>query len=236
MRLRTKVGIAVAAVLVLGVAVGGATIYGVSQNPAAPKVDAQKIRVAAVGDSNTYGYGVVLDNRTKNSYPAQLQSLLGTKYEVLNYGLTGRTLLSDGDRPYTAEPFFNLSQQVEPGVVLIMLGTNDAKPQNWNAAEYEQQLATLATIYRNLASHPAVYLLTPPAAFTNTARINPQVVADQVVPIVKRVGKKLGLPVVDIYSVTKTHADLFSDGIHPNAVGYKLIADAVYAKLSQRSK
>jgi acyl-CoA thioesterase-1 len=236
MRLRTKVLIAAAGLVAVGAIVGGVTFSLAFANPPAPTVETHKIRVAAIGDSNTYGLGVALDHRSANSYPGQLQSLLGPDYEVLNYGLNSRTLLSTGNKPYTAERFFTLSQRAQPNVVLIMLGTNDSKPQNWNAAEYEKQLETFATTYRNLASKPAVYLLTPPAAFANSALIDPQVIADQVVPIVIRVGAKLNLPVIDIYAVTKNHSSWFSDGIHPNAAGYKLIADAVFAQLRAKSQ
>ena len=38
-------------------------------------IQAQKIKVACVGNSVTYGHGI--ENREKNSYPAQLQRMLG---------------------------------------------------------------------------------------------------------------------------------------------------------------
>src|SRR5579885_3646478 len=60
-----------------------------------------KIRVACVGDSITYGAGI--KDREHNSYPAQLQKLLGDGYEVRNFGVNGRTLLSKGDLPYVKE-------------------------------------------------------------------------------------------------------------------------------------
>ena len=62
----------------------------------------EKIRVACVGNSITYGSGI--KNRDKDSYPAQLQRLLGDEYEVVNFGRGGRTGLSKGDRPYIKEP------------------------------------------------------------------------------------------------------------------------------------
>jgi hypothetical protein len=43
-------------------------------------VEAQKIKVACVGNSVTFGYG--LANPAEEAYPAQLQKLLGEGYEV----------------------------------------------------------------------------------------------------------------------------------------------------------
>ena len=56
------------------------------------------IKIACVGNSITYGAGMV--NREKNAYPAQLQSMLGDGYEVRNFGVNGTTPLKNGDFPY----------------------------------------------------------------------------------------------------------------------------------------
>ena len=49
--------------------------------------------VACVGDSITAGSGST--NGYTKSFPAQLQALVGGKYNVLNYGLSGRTVRCD---------------------------------------------------------------------------------------------------------------------------------------------
>ena len=65
---------------------------------------AQKIKVACVGNSITYGSGVA--NREVNAYPVKLQGMLGDKYEVGNFGKPGATLLNKGHRPYTQQQEF----------------------------------------------------------------------------------------------------------------------------------
>ena len=55
-------------------------------------------KAACIGNSITYG--AFIANRDQNSYPAQLQAYLGDGYEVRNYGVSGRTLLTQGDYPY----------------------------------------------------------------------------------------------------------------------------------------
>lgn len=211
-----------------------ATIVYRAWYPPAPEVDDTRIKVAAVGDSNTFGAGVIFDHRDRNSYPAQLQVLLGSRYQVLNYGLSGRTLLDSGDWPYRDNEFAGITKAIDPDIVLIMLGSNDAKPHNWNAPEYERQLAALVSSYTNLSSHPDVYLMTPPAAYANAMGINGQVVRNEIVPIVLRVASRTGTPVVDVFSATNGREQDFPDGVHPNAAGYRIIADAVYAALQVR--
>ena len=52
----------------------------------------QRIKVACVGNSITYGTG--LSDRVTQSYPVKLQKLLGERYEVENFGKPGATLLN----------------------------------------------------------------------------------------------------------------------------------------------
>ena len=56
-----------------------------------------------VGDSITYGYGST-DPSTK-SYPSVFAELIGKKdrVKVLNLGVSGRTMMKNGDYPYWNE-------------------------------------------------------------------------------------------------------------------------------------
>jgi len=225
-----RTGIVIAAAVAGMAAVAGAA-YRAVVYPSAPAVRPGKIKVAAIGDSNTFGAGVLFDSRGRNSYPAQLEQLLGPSYQVLNYGLNGRTLLSSGDHPYDDERFHDLSRDVAPDVVLIMLGTNDTKPWNWDAAAYEEQLRAFVAWHVDGPGRPRVYLLTPPAAYPNRFGIDPAIVETQIVPIVERVALASDVPVIDVRTATAGHPGLFRDGVHPNAQGYRLVAEAVAAAL-----
>ena len=213
-------------------AIGFVFLLFLFANPIPPRVKADKIRVACVGDSITYGFGVAW-NRSTNSYPARLQTLLGSKYQVLNYGVGGTTLLKSGDKPYWGSRFFRYSQASNPAIVTIMLGTNDSKPHNWNAKDYETQLVEFVTIYKNLPSHPVVYLLTPPAAFKNMIGARNDIIQNEAIPIILRVGEQTNTLVIDIFSVTKDHPEYFPDGVHPNAAGNAPIAAALYSVLGK---
>lgn len=87
------------------------------------------VKVACVGDSVTYGYGI--EDRQNDSYPAQLQALLGSGYEVRNFGHNGATLLNHGHRPYTTLSEYGESLEYKADLVVIHLGLNDTDPRNW---------------------------------------------------------------------------------------------------------
>lgn len=193
-----------------------------------------KIIVAAIGDSNTWGLGVPSREQDTFSYPGQLQQLLGDSYRVINYGISGRTLLDSGDYPYRNEAFYKDSQAVQPNIVLIMLGTNDSKYYNWKPEAFEIQLEQFIRTYKNLPSRPDVYVLSVPAAYDNNVAISPSVIREQIVPMTKRAARDTQAYFIDIYSVTQNRSDLFPDGVHPNKEGYGVIADTVYKSITVR--
>jgi len=195
----------------------------------------RKIKVACVGNSITYGHG--MQNRDKDAYPAQLQAMLGNGYDVLNAGVSARTMLNKGDHPYMKEKAFHDALNFNPDIVVIKLGTNDTKPQNWKySSEFEHDMSALVDSFLALPSKPAIWLCTPIPAFGNTWNINDSIVVNGVIPIVKKVAKKYKLKkhLINLYKPFKPHPELVSkDKIHPNKEGYGKIAEIVCKKISK---
>ena len=87
------------------------------------------VKIACVGNSITYGY--TIENRERDSYPAQLQRMLGEGYTVGNFGKSGATLLNKGHRPYMKQEEFQKALAFAGDIVVIHLGINDTDPRNW---------------------------------------------------------------------------------------------------------
>ena len=196
---------------------------------------ADTIRVACIGNSITYGSGI--KNRDTESYPAVLGQLLGAKYQVKNYGLSGRTLLNKGDRPYMNEPTFKVALAYHPNIVVIKLGTNDTKPQNWKfQAEFKQDLTTMVDSFEALPSKPRIFLCYPATAFAVTWGINDSIIVHGVMPYVRAVAKDKKLKIIDLHKATAGIPQLFPDKIHPNAAGARIMATTVYQVLRKVRK
>lgn len=222
-------------------------------NRKAPRQDA--IKVACIGNSITDGHGI--DMATSYGYPALLQQMLGDGYWVKNFGLSGRTLLDKGDRPYMEEMAWQDAQAFKPDVVIIKLGTNDTKPQNWQyGSEFKQNLQKMIAALRpDIAqgkpgkknkksskgnksmdeTKPLVFLCTPIRANKDSWGINDSIIANGVIPVQEEVAKEYGLDVIDLHTIfDASPANMQSDGIHPNGNGVKRMAEIIYEALIAR--
>ena len=210
-----------------------------------PKTDA--IKVACIGNSITDGYGI--DMNDAYGYPAQLQKMLGKDYWVKNFGVSARTMLNKGDFPYMNEMAWKDALAFKPDIVIIKLGTNDSKPENWKyGAEFKHDLQQMITTLRpDLAqpvkkknkkkatvqpAGPQIFLCTPIPAFKSTWNINDSVIVNNIIPIQQEVAKEYGLQVIDLHTLFANDSDkVIDDGIHPDNKGAQkmaeIIADAI---------
>lgn len=192
------------------------------------------LRVACVGDSITLGGGATGRDGTDNSYPAQLAGLLGDGYSVRNFGVGGTTLLASGDQPWRKTPQLAAARAFAPDVVVILLGTNDTKPQNWaKRADFPADYRALIAEFSALPSAPRIILCSPIPAFPGKWGIDGGRIRDGVVPLVQSLAKELSLPLVDLHSLFAEQSALVPDSVHPNAAGYGLIAKAIAAEVAR---
>lgn len=223
-------------VLIAAAAVAGLTLFvyyyiGILENVhTKPKPKPGQIRVACVGDSITHGAMIV--NRAKNSYPRRLQKLLGSGYCVGNFGFSARTASENGDHPYMKENLFRESLAFQPNIVLVMLGTNDSKPYNWNEEAFQSSMRKLIESYAALNTKPEICLIAPPPAFPVRGKIlydvQDDVIKNKVGPAVKRLAEGFGFKCLDMYPVFDGKKQLFADGVHPNKKGALLFAQNVF--------
>ena len=194
-----------------------------------------QVKIACVGDSITYGYGV--KKWKQNNYPAQLQDMLGEGFCVNNYGYSGRTAQTTGDRPYSAEKLYEQSKDFAPNIVIFMLGSNDSKAFNWDKENFIKDYKALVESYQNLPNQPRVYVMAPPPVFEVGGKVKYHIekdtIAKEIVPLTKKLAKEIGVPCIDLYTIFEEKPQLFSDGCHPTAAGAKIIADTVRTQLSK---
>jgi lysophospholipase L1-like esterase len=193
-----------------------------------------KIKVACIGASITYG--ATIENREQNSYPAQLQKMLGDNYQVINYGVSGTTLLKNGNSSYWNTNEYKTALQANPDVVIIDLGGNDSKLINRiHLNEFENDYKEFIHSFTQLQSHPRIVsLLAMPSFDKDTAGIWDPVIVKQVNPRIQQVAFDNKVEVIDMHSPFVDKEAIMLDKIHPNKEGATIMAQTLYENIAQK--
>jgi lysophospholipase L1-like esterase len=185
-----------------------------------------QILVGCIGDSITAG---VHSSGGNHTYPGQLQIMLDTKYpgkyKVTNLGACGSTMMKGANSPYWQRPQYKTLTTNKWDILIIMLGTNDAKdaashgPPNWPhnctkdgmtldlACPFAEDYASMVTLARTLGTTagtpPTIYsAIPPPLMQKDSIGANNTVINDVYPALVPAINaaNKLGTPVIDIFS------------------------------------
>lgn len=197
-----------------------------SQNLASTSGDSKLARIACLGDSITELTG----------YPEYLQKLLDNASVVCNFGFSGSTVIFNTSEPYYFNHEFKNAKNFEPTTVIIMLGTNDAHPDVYSqindfVPNYERMIRSVQAI----SSKPQIFLVEPPPIFNNTLGVSIDSYLQGVIPRIQKVANQTGLPIIDVYTPLLNHPEYFTDGLHPNSDGAKIIANTIYKAIISTS-
>ena len=189
-----------------------------------------KIKVACVGNSITYGSGVA--NREVNAYPVKLQGMLGDKYEVGNFGKPGATLLNKGHRPYTQQQEYKDALAFAGDIVVIHLGINDTDPRNWPnyQDEFISDYRALMQSFREV--NPKVRFLlarmTPLSDRHYRFESGTRDWHAEIQLAIECIAKAEGVQLIDFHEPLYPYPYILEDAVHPNAEGAAILAKTVY--------
>ncbi len=195
---------------------------------AVPNSRLERVRIACVGDSITWGYHV--PQRLVNAYPVVLQRMVGPAYVVRGFGHSGATALKHPtwNVSYWKVAEFKQATQFKPKVVVLMLGTNDSNHGNLAVMrkDFSRDFIALIRHFQQLSTHPKVFVCLPPSLGDGTITGPHEAVPKTgVAPRIVEVAKKLHLPLINLLYAMGGEWKLFnSDHIHPNIQGQKVLA------------
>ncbi len=166
--------------------------------------------ILAFGDSLTYGTGA--DHHTE-SYPAVLATLSDRK--IINAGVPGEVSREGLLRIRT------LLEQHQPDLVLLCHGGNDLI-RKLGGEQLQQNLVQMIEAIRESGAQVVMLAVPKPGVFLKAA------------PVYSEVAEQLQVPLENnIIADIESENTLKSDAIHPNAKGYRLLAERVHELLSQ---
>ncbi len=204
------------------------------------------LKVACVGDSITYG--ARLEHPEKDSYPAQLQLMLGKKYEVTNFGVGGCTLIRKGKPTVWSQ--IPAIFETKPHLVVISLGTNDTCGKGtcgnrkcWEyQREFKKDYQDLIDTLSAISTKPRIFICAPSPMVLETPGLSSERLTgltirkprlQKLINYIKKVAKKKKVEYIDLNTPLDYRPELFTetDGVHPNQAGYRAIAELVYSQL-----
>lgn len=169
--------------------------------------------VLAFGDSLTHGTGA----GPGQDWPTLLAAATG--WRIVNAGVPGDTAAAAQER------LAGLLAQHRPALVIIGLGGNDFLRRRRHG-DVKQDLAAL--VERSRESGARVVLMAIPAPSLLAAVASTL----QDAPLYEELAEEKGVPLIaDIVSEVLSDNGLKADPIHPNARGYRLMAEAIHKEL-----
>lgn len=216
----------------------------------------RKIKVACVGDSITAGYGI---GNPASRYPQVLGELLGDKFEVKNFGNSGKTA---GEYPsqkyrkqwYASTKEFEQAVAYQADIYICNLGINDTGSW-WDPSLFEEGFTTivnqlkgdrnptfvtwgkLGPDYRGEEGKKAF-----PGNVFKDFKFNKQdnkssLNRPDAEKIIQTLAKKENLYLLDAYTPQSNAPENFAkDGLHPDANGARVIAEFTYSWLARHYK
>lgn len=169
--------------------------------------------VLALGDSVTYGVGA----GEGEDYPNRLAELTG--WTVHNHGVSGDTSAGALARLDAA------LAETRPALVIVEIGGNDFLRRQSTASVKENVRAILrgvkaAGISAVLVATPAFSPLGAAVGRLPDAALYAELAEEERVPLVP-----------DVFAAVLSDPDLKADPIHPNAAGYRRLAEGIAATL-----
>lgn len=190
----------------------------------------QPIRIVCVGNSITAGYGSTSE---ETAWPALANKLLGKQYAVYNCAVSGTTMFKRSDAPYWSTNRFAKAKSLNPQILIISLGTNDADPWRWKSLknEFKSDYLDLIKEFRQEGKDPIIYICLPPPLFGPDKAPQNKVVEKELIPLLKEIGREIGAYIID-YHQPLLHADKeFPDNVHPDDAGAALMAQIAYENI-----
>lgn len=163
--------------------------------------------ILAFGDSLTYGTGAARDE----SYPAQLQQLIHR--QVINAGIPGEVSRSGLQRLPA------LLERHQPDLLILCHGGNDILRHN-NLAQTQQNLQQMIDQARQQSIEVILLAVPEFGLFLSSAPFYAELAESNQIPLEN-----------DILSDILRKNTYKSDHIHPNAAGYRVIAERISQRL-----
>lgn len=204
----------------------------------------EKTKVACIGDSITFGQNLA----DRESYPALLQKMLDGRfpgrYEVKNFGSPGRGVYLDsmrgsGKRGFRHTPEHRAALDWRPDIVICNLGINDCGEYILEYSGGRRRGMFAGDYVALLSDYTArgvrrMFIWTKLAPLAEGQKFHRSLEPFLMQADLEDVARKTGATGIDMQEPLREVMDetLAGDGIHPDARGAQIIAEATFAAMT----
>lgn len=188
-------------------------------------------KFVAIGDSMTEGYGDDVTGMIKKAWP----TYVAEHFEIEEHHNLGKSGLRS-DEIYNQQ--FEVAKSLQPDLVSIMAGANDFMQRKWNPQQYKRHMEDMIAYFRNEGATVVTF------DFPNFTKYAP--IPFFVKPMVRKQLETANNILNELSQTYDTvHISFWNhplsddrknwsnDFVHPNALGYKRIAEAIIEKVNQ---
>ncbi len=199
----------------------GAAIAKITLGGALPWYRSSFIATAScLGAAQSPRRVVCLGDSVSQAIEQPLVSELGAKFSVTTISAKA-SLPTEGELQTTIK--------AHPDFVLLAIGTDAAIDPSWETHR-DRFVPTVEKLIHQLAtmpSRPKFFLCLPPPSSLPDSDVRRQRLEFQVTPLLKQAARETGCSVIDFGEALASRLDLLPDGLHPDATGAEILADAV---------
>ena len=173
------------------------------------------INIVTIGNSITDGYS----NTSRYwAWPEQMNRLIGSDYQVLNYAVSGTTMGQKASASFRKTSSYPKAVAANPDILVIAHGTNDADPWRWDqwGGEFKDDYLSMVASFRQEGRNPILYCTLAPPLFSDRKAKQNQYIEEKLIPKQKEVAAELGAPTIDFHTDFVGKAEFFPDNVHPS--------------------
>jgi acyl-CoA thioesterase-1 len=193
----------------------------------------KKPKIVCLGDSLTYGYGIHPYDPSK-AWPALLGRM--ENCTVSNAGQPGAALLEGNG--YWNSSLYLKEMKKKPEAVILWLGSNDSAAGLYQKTAFQRGYSLMSEELLEHVTRDHLLLIAPTDPKPGLDKdvcdfgIRPEALVE-IRQIIHETADLFGVSCLDLKDLFLDHPEVYSDEIHPDAEGNRILAEKIAQKVEE---